>query len=337
MIYSAEELHTRLAQVDTGVCEYSLDKCHELMPLIRRIQQLKEEYDAIVLAHTYVAPEIIYGVADHVGDSYALSKIAKDSRAETIVFCAVRFMAETAKILSPEKRVIQTSLGGGCTLADSISGQEVRSLRKKYPEHTFICYINTTAEVKASCHLCVTSSNVYDIVAGLENDKIYFLPDRLMAENLRQEMQVRGIQKEILNSDGMCYVHEGYAPEMVDYIKLKHANAKVAVHPECAPEVVARADYVGSTAGIYSYVRETPAAAFLVVSECGLSSRIQAELTDKKIVGSCTFCRYMKENALESVIKAMEDQTGKYEIHLQDDIMVDAKRCINRMFAEAEK
>lgn len=334
---TAEDLEEKLRNVDTGVCRYPLEKCKELIPVIERINALKREQNAVLLAHTYVSPEIIYGVADHVGDSYFLARKARESTAETIVFSAVRFMAETAKILSPEKRVIHPNDNGGCTLADSISGEEVRELRKRYPDYTFVCYINTTAAVKAECDVCVTSGNVYKIVEHLDNDKIYFLPDKLMAQNLIQHLQAHGIKKTVLSSAGVCYVHEGYSPEMIDYVRLQHGEVSVAVHPECSPEVVAKADFVGSTAGIYNHVRDTNHNRYLLVTECGLSARVQAEIPGKKVVGSCTFCRYMQANSLQKIAEALESGGHQYDIELDPEVSKRASRCIERMFEEAEK
>jgi len=194
---TAEELYETLHNIKVGgtVCHYSLKKCKELVPIVNEIRELKEEKNAVVLVHSYVSPEIIYGVGDYVGDSYALSKNALETKADTIVFAAVRFMGETAKILNPEKNVLIPGQLDGCTLADSITAEQVRALRKEFPEHTFVCYINTTAEVKAECDVCVTSANVYTIIENIPNDKIYFLPDKLMGQNLVREMETRGVKK----------------------------------------------------------------------------------------------------------------------------------------------
>jgi quinolinate synthase len=304
---------------------------------VTQIQELKAKMNAVVLVHTYVNPEIVYGVADHVGDSYYLSNMARQSDADVIIFVAVEFMAETAKILNPGKRVFQASDNGGCSLAESITGAEVAALREKHPEHTFMCYINTTADVKAQCDVCVTSSNVYEIVEHLDNDKIYFLPDRLMAQNIVSHLKSIGMNKEVLYSDGTCYVHETYDPEMIDYLRLKHPGASVAVHPECAPSVTGKADYVGSTSGIFNHVVESDHDAYVLVTECGLSSRIRVEHPDKKIVGSCTFCRYMQSNSLESVLETLSTLDAQREILLEPKVMDDARTCIERMFAEVEK
>jgi len=333
----ATELHQQLKHVDTGVCRYTLEKCEEFMPSIAKIRELKKKHNAIILAHTYVNPEIIYGVADEVGDSYYLSKKALESDAEMIFFVSVRFMAETAKILSPSKRVFQTSSNGGCSLADSITGEQVAELRRRHPEHTFICYINTTAEVKAQCDISVTSSNVYGIIENLENDKVFFLPDRLMAQNVIGYLKAKGVEKEILYSDGSCYVHETYDPEMIDYLRVQNPGLSVAVHPECAPGVTGKADYVGSTSGIHEHVRTSDHASYLLVTECGLSSRLRVEHPEKKIVGSCTFCRYMQANTLETLAETMESLDPQMEILLDQDVMSKARTCIDRMFEETDR
>src|SRR3989338_2786544 len=196
---TAAQLHQRLKNIKVGgnVCHYSLKKCEELAPLVNEINELKEEQNAVILVHSYVSPEIIYGVGDFVGDSYKLSKDAMSTKADKIVFAAVRFMGETAKILNPHKEVLVPGLLDGCTLADSINASQVRNLRKEFPGYTFVCYINTSAEVKAECDVCVTSSNVHEVVQNFPSDKIYFLPDKLMGLNLVQEMQARGVRKDI--------------------------------------------------------------------------------------------------------------------------------------------
>jgi len=333
----AAELFEKLKSVDTGVCSYTIEKCEAMMPDINRILKLKQEKNAIVLAHTYVNPEIIYSVADHVGDSYFLSDVARKSKADRIIFVAVKFMAETAKILNPSKRVFQTNLNGGCSLADSITGQQVAALKEQYPDHTFVCYINTTAAVKAECDVCVTSSNVYDIVANLENEKVYFLPDRLMAKNVIADLKQRGIKKEVLYSEGSCYVHEAYDPEMIDYLRLKYPGVSVAVHPECTPEVAEKADFVGSTSGIYNHVKSSSAPAFALITECGLSSRLRAEDPNKRIVGSCTFCRHMQGNDLSLIAKTLEHDDVSMEIVLDRQLALRAKACIDQMFEQVEK
>lgn len=324
-------------KVGTHVCTYSLKKCEELTPIINEINDLKEEQNAVILAHSYVAPEIVYGVADYVGDSYQLSKDAVKSDAKRIVFAAVRFMGETAQILNPNKEVLIPAPLDGCTLADSITSEDVRKLRKQYPDYTFICYINTTAEVKAECDVCVTSSNVYTIAERVPNDKIYFLPDKYMGQNLIEEMKARGVHKDIQYWNGVCYVHEEYNPEDILRIRLEYPNAKIVSHPECTPAVVAHSDYVGSTSQMLKYMRETESKEILMLTECGLSSRLQVEFPDKKLVGSCTMCRYMKSNSLEHILRVLKNPTDRDRVIIDPETRMRAQKSIEAMFRYCEQ
>ncbi|NIQ02251.1 MAG: quinolinate synthase NadA [Nitrospinaceae bacterium] len=336
---TVEELYSKLKPIRVGspLCEFTLEHCRRIFPAINRIEQLKRDKNAIILVHNYVAPEILYGVADHTGDSYGLAKAARDSQADVIVFPAVRFMAETAKILNPEKTVIDPNPDGGCSLADGISAHDVARLRKEFPHHTFVCYINTTAEVKALCDVCVTSSNVYSIIEAIENDNIYFLPDKLMAMNVIQYLESRGIRKNISWYDGTCYVHEEYAPDAIDFIRTNNPGVDVLVHPECQPEVVRKADYVGSTTNMLNHVRTSSCDTFFLLTECGLTGILQSEFPDKQFVGTCTMCKYMKANSLDHVLQALEDPRPDQIIQLTPEVQRDALRCVERMFEYMEK
>ncbi len=335
---TAEELFQRLEHVKSGGggCRYTLAKCEELVPLVNVINELKRERNAVILAHSYVAPEIIYAVADFTGDSYKLSKDAAGTDAKIIVFSAVRFMGETAKILNPSKEVLIPGEESGCSLADSINADEVRELRRRHPDHTFVCYINTTAEVKAECDVCVTSSNVYRIVESLPTDKIFFLPDRLMGLNLKAEMQKRGVAKEILFSEGTCYVHEQYDPEMISHMRLRYPGLKVVSHPECDPSVVNRSDFVGSTGEMLRYVKSSKDDTFLMLTECGLSGRLEVEVPEKRFVGSCTMCRFMKSNSLAGILRVLMKPRPEDRVEIPVEVMTKAERCIQAMFRYAE-
>ena len=335
MFNTSDELFDALKHVTIGgnVCVYTKERCEEMLPLIQDIHRLKEEKNAVILAHSYVNPELLVAVADYKGDSYELSKRAQETDAQTIVFSAVKFMAETAKIVNPNKQVLIPSKVNGCSLADSITGQDVRNLKAAHPDFTFICYINTTADVKAECDICVTSSNVYDIVENCPNDKIYFLPDQLMGKNIVNEMAARGVKKTILYTDGRCYVHEEYNPEMIDFVRLKHPDAKIVCHPECDEVILERSDYVGSTSQMVSYVANSDANSFFLLTECGLSSRLQMEHPDKTFLGTCTMCRYMKSNTLEQIKRVLESPEAEDEVQLNDEVRVRAQRCIDAMFA----
>lgn len=331
---SPQELHETLRNIKVGgtVCHYSLKKCEELTPLINEIRELKEEKNAVILVHSYVSPEIIYGVGDYVGDSYALSKNALEATAGTIVFSAVRFMAETAKILNPEKDVLLPGTLDGCTLADSIDVTRVRELRKEFPDYTFICYINTTAEVKAECDVCVTSANVYTVVTNFPNDKIYFLPDKMMGQNLNLEMKRRGIKKDIKYYKGTCTAHVEYDIDQVFKIRTEYPNVKVVSHPECKPEVCEESDFVGSTAQMLSYMMETTSREFLMLTECGLSARLQKEFPDKELVGTCTLCPYMKSNTLEDILRVLKEPVAGDYIEVDPNIINKARKCLDAMF-----
>jgi quinolinate synthase len=336
---TAEDLYETLGNIKVGgtVCHYSLKKCRELVPLINEINELKEEKNAVILAHSYVSPEIIYGVGDYVGDSYALSKNAMETEADTIVFAAVRFMGETAKILNPHKDVLIPGLLDGCTLADSIDADQVHALRKEYPNYTFVCYINTTVEVKADCDVCVTSANVYKVVENIPNDKIYFLPDKLMGQNLVNEMKRLGVVKDIRYFTGTCYVHEEYDAQQIFRIRTEYPNVKVVSHPECKPDICEQSDFVGSTSQMLNYMRETESKEFLMLTECGLSSRLQTEFPDKRLVGSCTLCRYMKSNTLEDIRRVLKNPTHRDRVVIPEEIRQRAMKCIEAMFRYTRK
>jgi len=331
---TAKQLYETLKNIKVGgtVCTYSLKKCEELIPLVNEINELKEEKNAVILVHSYVSPEIIYGVGDYVGDSYELSKNALETNAKTIVFAAVRLMGETAKILNPDKEVLIPASLDGCTLADSITAEQVRNLRKAYPDRTFVCYINTTAEVKAECDVCVTSANVYTIVENIPNDKIYFLPDMLMGRNLVKEMNRRGVAKSIRFYNGTCYVHEDYDADQIFKIRTEYPNVKVVSHPECKPMICDQSDFVGSTSQMLNYMRETTAKEFLMLTECGLSARLQQEFPDKRLVGSCTLCRYMKSNTLENILRVLKNPTPRDYVRVNEPTRLKAKMCIEAMF-----
>jgi quinolinate synthase len=311
---------------------WNYDSCLGIAPLTLEINRLKKERDAVILTHSYAEPEIVYGVGDFRGDSYYLSTKAKESRAKVILFAGVVFMAETAKILSPEATVIVPDRASGCSLADSITGEDVRRLKALYPGAPVVCYINSTAEVKAESDVCVTSGNVCAIVAGLTQERIIFVPDRLMAENLRADLRSRGVAKEVISSDGTCMVHEEFTAGQIYAARAQFPGLKVAAHPECPPEVAAAADFVGSTGAMMAYVRTTPAPYFLMLTECGLVSRLEVESPEKHFIGGCRLCPYMKLNTLEKVRDALAAPRPEQIVTLDEGLRVRASRCIERMF-----
>lgn len=334
--WTAETLLEKLRHisVDNPLCKYTQERCERLAPQINKILRLKEEIGAVILAHSYVHPDIIYGIADHVGDSYFLAKKAMESSEETIVFPAVRFMAETAKILNPEKRVIDPNPNGGCSLADSITKEQVLRLREKYPDYTFLCYVNTTAAVKAACDVCVTSSNVYKIAKDVPNDKIVFLPDKLMGENVINYLRKEGIAKHVILHSGTCYVHEEFTVEEVDMVRKQRPETTVLVHPECKQEVINKADVVGSTGQITNYVKENRGKGnpFLILTECGIASRLQVEYPEVEVVGSCMMCKYMKSNSLDLIRRALENPKPNQIIEIPESDLKGAQKALEAMF-----
>jgi quinolinate synthase len=334
---TASQLYEKLKNIKLGafVCQYSLRKCEELIPVINEINELKEEKNAVILAHSYISPEIIYGVSDFVGDSYKLSRDALVTSASTIVFVAVRFMGETAKILNPEKEVLVPAALDGCSLADSIQADTVRDLRRQYPDHTFICYINTTAQVKAECDITVTSANVYKVAKNIPNDKIYFLPDKFMGQNLKNYMERQGIKKDIKFYSGTCYVHEDYGIDDILKIKLEYPDAKIVSHPECNSAIVDNSDFVGSTEQMLGFMKKTSSKQFLMLTECGLSARLQSEFPDKQLVGSCTMCKFMKSNTLDDILRVLKNPLPKDRVTLDEPTRLRALKTIEAMFRYA--
>ncbi len=311
---------------------WNLETCRAIAPLTLEINRLKKEKNAVILAHSYVDPEIIYGVADFTGDSYYLSLQAKKARASTILFSGVVFMAETAKILSPAATVIVPDHHSGCSLADSLTAEHLRELKALYPEAVVVCYINSTAAVKAESDVCVTSGNVYEIVAHLPERQVLFVPDRLMADNLRTEMRRRGLDKEIISSDGTCLVHDQFDTAQIAQARAQFPGLKVVAHPECTAEVAAQADFLGSTGAMMKYVKNTEAPYYLMLTECGLVGRLEVEAPEKNFIGGCRLCPYMKLNSLEKIRDALAAPRPDQIVTLDETLRQRAARCIERMF-----
>lgn len=331
----AKRLFQFLEKVKGGACsEWTIEACRLIAPVTLEINELKKEKNAIILAHSYVDPEIVYGVSDLKGDSYALSLDARDTDAEIIIFAGVVFMAETAKILSPEAQVLVPDAESGCSLADSLTGAELKVLKKKYPEAAVVCYINCTADVKAECDVCVTSSNVHQIVASLPQKQILFVPDKLMGKNIQIEMDKRGVEKEIVTSEGTCVVHDVFDTSFIDAARERHPDIKVVAHPECTPEVANAADYVGSTGGMMDYVKNSGFNSFMMLTECGLVNRLESEAPGKEFIGSCKFCPYMKKNNLYNILKLLKDGPEEDQIiEVDETTRIKAKASIDKMFS----
>jgi len=290
------------------------------------IRRLKEEKNAIILVHNYQRPEI-QDIADLLGDSLGLSKEAAKTDADMIVFCGVSFMAETAKILSPDKKVLQPSLGAGCELANKITAQDVKVLKQKYPDARVVSYVNTTADVKAESDVCCTSANAVNVVRNIEADRVIFVPDRNLASYVQ-----RFVDKEVIPWDGgYCYVHEYITKEEVLKAKEKYPDAVILVHPECNPSVIDIADKVLSTGGMVNLARESDNKRFLIGTEEGIIYRLKKENPEKEFypAGRKRFCWDMKMTTLKDVYLCLLDE--QYEISLPKGIVDSAKRALEAM------
>ncbi len=297
-----------------------------LAPLITEIEELKRERDAVVLAHNYQVPEIYFGVADITGDSLELSRQAAGVDASLIVFCGVHFMAETAKILNPTRTVLIPDLQAGCSLAESITGADVRRLRAAHPGVPVVTYVNSTADVKAESDVCCTSGNAVRIVESLGAPRVIFLPDEYLARNVAAQTGV-----EIIGWHGRCIVHERFTPDGVRLFRRQFPGLRVLAHPECAPAVCAEADFVGSTKQMIDDVDRSGATRVLMVTECSMSDNVQAAHPDVEFVKSCTICPHMKRITLAGVRDALRD--GGPEVTVPAGVAARARRAVERMLA----
>ncbi len=307
--------------------------------LAYEINRLKKEKNAIILGHNYMEPALFHSIPDYVGDSLGLSRIAAATQAERIVFCGVRFMAETAKILNPGRIVLLPAEFAGCSLAASITAEQVRELKSRYPGVPVVTYINTYADVKAETDVCCTSSNAAKIVRGLDTDRIICLPDEFLARNIAREtgMQVimangafAGEEPSMMVWDGHCEVHEQFTVDDVSRIRSQFPGVEVLAHPECTPEVVGVSDFSGSTTAMIRHVQDSQAHRFLLLTECSMSDNIAAENPDKEFVGLCSVrCPHMNQITLEDTLEAL--QNDQYQIHIEEDIRVRAKKSLDRM------
>jgi quinolinate synthase len=293
--------------------------------LITRINELKKEKDAIILVHNYQSPEI-YEIADFLGDSLELSQKAMNVESDFIVFCGVDFMAETANILNPQRTTLIPSKAARCPMAAQITGPKLQEYRKKNPDVAVVCYVNTSAEVKALSDICCTSANAVKIVNSLENDKILFVPDR----NLALYVQ-RHTQKEIIPWDGGCYVHMKFTHGKAKMIKENHPKAIFLVHPESPPEVIDLADYVGSTSGMLKYAKESPEKEFIVATEVGLAELMRIRNPEKTFYEALpgAVCIQMKKTTLSSVVDCLEEE--RYKVEVPGSLRIKAKNAIEKM------
>lgn len=294
--------------------------------IINEIEELKAEKNALLLVHNYQLPEI-QDIADLLGDSLDLSKKARNTEKDVIVFCGVRFMAETAKILSPQKKVLLPAFDAGCPMADMVTSHDLQQFKKENPDYKIVCYVNTTAEVKAECEICVTSANAVKIISNYPHDKYLFVPDRNLGNYVKSMVK----DKEIKLWQGCCNVHVRFNKEDVKKSKKEHPEALLLVHPECEPEVLEIADHIQSTNQMVNYIKESKNKEFLIGTEEGIIYRMQKENPDKKIypAGKSIVCPNMKKTRLQDVLNALK--YSQYEIEIGEDIINRARHSLDEM------
>ncbi len=294
--------------------------------LVNRIKELKNNKNAVILAHCYQNAEIDE-VADYVGDSLYLSQMAAKTNADIIVFAGVYFMAQTAKILCPDKKVLLPNLKSGCEMADMINLRQLREFKNKYPNIPTVCYINSTAEVKSECDICCTSSNALKIVESLNAEKVLFLPDK----NLGRWVEKKLGNVTVITYDGYCPIHHNIRTNEIEKVKKENPDVKLLAHPECREEIADLADYVGSTTGIMNFVKNSSDKKFIIATEKGVVDRLERDYPEKEfvIVKENLICESMKLNHLKDIYDSLNNET--YEIKVDNEISKKALRCIERM------
>jgi quinolinate synthase len=299
-------------------------------PVIAEINRLKRQKDAVILAHNYMTPEIFHCVGDFVGDSLALAREAARTDAKIIVQAGVHFMAETSKILSPEKTVLIPSMEAGCSLAASITGADVRLLRQKYPGLPVVTYVNTSADVKAESDICCTSGNAVKVVEAIAKefgvDTVIMIPDKYLARNVAAQTGVK-----VITWEGACEVHERFTAQEIRDYRTAHPGIVVLAHPECPPEVVAEADFAGSTAAMIGYVGSHKPQRVVMITECSMSDNVAVEYPQVQFVRPCNLCPHMKRITLNGILHSL--QTMTFEVTVPADIAAKARAPIDRMLA----
>lgn len=329
------------------------EKLHKVMPdfeieikakVAHEIKQLKKERNAVILGHNYMEPALFHSIPDYTGDSLYLSRMAAETDKDIIVFCGVEFMAETAKILNPGKTVLIPSTRAGCSLAESITAEDVRKLKEQFPGVPVVTYINTYADVKAETDICCTSGNAVAVVESLNTDSVIFLPDEFLAQNVAQETGKHivfptktpkatfdsNLDYQMVGWHGRCEVHEKFTVADIEAVRADHPNVLILAHPECSPEVVNASDYSGSTTALINYVEETQAESYLLLTECSMGDNIMAANPDKEMLRMCSVrCPHMNRIRLEDTRDAL--LYTQYEVTVPEEIRVRAAKSVERM------
>ena len=299
-----------------------------IAPFVAAINRLKKQKNAVILAHNYMTPDIFRLVGDFRGDSLQLAREASAVDADIIVQAGVHFMAETSKILAPQKTVLIPDLRAGCSLAASITGADVRLIKEKFPNYPVVTYVNTTADVKAECHITCTSSNAAQVVEAVakewNSDTVILVPDQYLARNVAAQTGIR-----IMTWPGACEVHEMFSADDVHQLREAHPGVVILAHPECPPDVLEAADYAGSTAALANYVADRHPAKVVLLTECSMSDNVAAENPGTNFIRPCNLCPHMKRITLENIYDCLV--TGKYEVTIPEDVRVRAKQAIDAM------
>jgi len=293
-------------------------------PYIYKINQLKKEKNAVILAHNYQTPEIYHGISDFSADSLALAVEAAKTKADIIVMCGVHFMAETAKLMCPEKKILLPDIKAGCSLSSSITGENVRNLKKQNPGVPVVSYVNTPADVKAETDVCCTSANAVKIINSLRVKKVIFLPDDYLAKYVASQTDV-----EIISWKGTCEVHEQFNDEEINEIRKNNSGIKIIAHPECPPDVINASDFTGSTSGMIKYVKDNQPEKVMMVTECSMSDNVQVDNPNVQFIRPCNLCPHMKRITLPKVLDCLENETN--EILMSDDTINKARKSVERM------
>ena len=293
-------------------------------PYIYKINQLKKKKNAVVLAHNYQTPEIYHGISDFSADSLALAVEAAKTKADIIVMCGVHFMAETAKLMSPNKKVLLPDMKAGCSLSSSITGEDVRELKRKNPGVPVVSYVNTSAEVKAETDVCCTSANAVKIVNSLGVGKVIFLPDDYLAKYVASQTDV-----EIISWKGTCEVHEQFTDTEINEIRKNNPGIKVIAHPECPPDVINASDFAGSTSGMIKYVRDNQPQKVMMVTECSMSDNIQIDNPNVEFIRPCNLCPHMKKITLPKILDCLKNETN--ELVMDQETIAKARKSVERM------
>lgn len=290
---------------------------------VELILELKKQRNAVILVHNYQRPEM-FRIADYIGDSLGLSVKAAETKADVILFCGVKFMAETAKILSPDKTVLLPSLDAGCSLADMATAEKVKEIKKAHPDAAVASYVNTTADVKAVSDICCTSANAVEIVNSLPNKKVIFLPDRNLGRYVQQHTD-----KEIILWDGYCFVHDKLDADTLSEFKQRYPGAKVIAHPECKEDLLKLSDHICGTGGMAKFAKSDGSKNFIVVTECGMTEKLREDVPEKNFLSFCNICPYMKSTTLPLVARSLV--SNMHEITLPQDTIKNARKAIDRM------